>query len=264
MSNDPGGPEGIGTPATDQPGFAPPASPPPPPASPPPGPGWAPPGPGWAPPDPGARIASTAPAGQPPTGRPPQRRVPRRRALVAAVLAGGLLLIGLLSAQPLLLSTAPSTASPSAPEGTPVVVTVSPSAAPTAASTLTAGGGIGQAAPFSGADGEGTLTVTGVTWTDVGEAAPVDGERYLVVDLTVACSSGVVPVDPILFTASTDASTALPGFGPALTRPLGGSLLAAGDEVSGQLGFAIPAGPVELALLDEDLHTLVTVQVPGP
>lgn len=237
---------GIGTPASGQPGFTPPASQP------------AQHGPAWEPPDPSARVATP-----PPTGRPPQRRLPGRRALVAAVLAGGLLMIGLLSAQPLLPATAP-TSSPTGAAAPPVVVTVSPSGAPSTASTLSTGGGIGQATSFSGAYGRGTLTVTGVTWTDSGEAAPVDGERYLVVELTVACRSGMVPVDPILFTASTDAGTVLPGFGPALTDPLGGRLLAAGDDTTGQLGFALPAGPVELALLDEDLHVLATVQIPAP
>ncbi len=251
MTTTPDRPDGIGTPATGQPGFAPPT--PPPTAA----------GPVWAAPDPGARVASPPPTGRAPTGRPPQRRQPGRRVLVASVLAGGLLLIGLLSAQPLLPS---STATPAATASAaaPVVVTVSPSAVPSEASTLSTGGGIGRATAFSGANGEGTLTVTGVTWTDSGEAAPVDGERYLVVDLTVSCRSGVVPVDPILFTAITDATTSLPGFGPALARPLGGRLLAAGDDVSGQLGFALPAGPVDLALLDEDLHVLATVPIPGP
>lgn len=199
----------------------------------------------------------------PPTGRVPQPRRPGRRALVAAVLAGGLLLVGLLSALPKLPSTAPTSA-PSAPGAGPVVVTVSPSAVPSAASTLSSGGAIGQAVPFSGPKGEGTLTVVGATWTDTGEAAPLDGERYLVVTLAISCTGGTVPVDPILFLASTDTATVLPGFGPELTRPLGGRLLAAGDDVTGQVGFALPAGPVDLMLLDEDLHVLASVRIPAP
>ena len=256
-------PEGLGTPTPGQPGFTPP------PGSglaPPPGPGLAQPAPAtppfhaapaWVPPDPGARVAS------PPTGRVPQPRRPGRRALVAAVLAGGLLLVGLLSALPMLPSAAPTTAPP-APSAGPVVVTVSPSAVPSAASTLSSGGAVGQAVPFSGPKGEGTLTVVGATWTDTGQAAPIEGERYLVVTLAISCTGGTVPVDPILFLASTDTATVLPGFGPELTRPLGGRLLAAGDDVTGQVGFALPAGPVDLMLLDEDLHPLASVRIPAP
>lgn len=245
MTTTPEEPAGIGTPATGQPGFVPPDS------------AEA----AWTAPDPAARVDSTTPI-----GRPPQRPRRTRRALVAAVLVGGLLLIGLLSALPVVPPVTPTSgaSAATAAAATPVVVTVSPSVVPTAASTVTTGGSITEAVEFSSTEGTGTLTITRAVWTDVGEAAPVEGQRYLVVDLTVACRKGVVPVDPILFTASTGSSTSLAGFGPALTRPLGGRLLAAGEEVSGQVGFALAPGAVEVTLRDEDLRVLATAQVPAP
>ncbi|PZQ38298.1 MAG: hypothetical protein DI570_31445, partial [Phenylobacterium zucineum] len=134
---------------------------------------------------------------------------------MAVLLVGGLLLIGLLSALPMLPANAPAPAA-TQQVATPIVVTVNPSAEPTAATTLSAVGRIGEAVSFSSADGAGTVTVTTATWTDTGEVAPVDGERYLVLNVSLTALRGVVSVDPILFSASSGDTTVLPGFGPDL------------------------------------------------
>lgn len=200
-------------------------------------------------------------AADPSVGRRARPRTGRRT--VAVLLVGGLLLIGLLSALPMLPANAPAPAA-TQQAAAPIVVTVNPSAEPTAATTLSAGGGIGEAVSFSGADGAGTVTVTTATWTDTGEVAPVDGERYLVLNVSLTALRGVVSVDPILFSASSGDTTVLPGFGPDLDDPLGGQLLATGDRVSGQVGFVLPPGAVELSLLDENLRALARVQIPAP
>lgn len=247
MPQDPTPPSGLGTPASGQPGFiAPPAAsatPSPTPAT-------------WAAPDAAARVAT------PPAGR--RRTEPRRgrRAGVAAILAGGLLLIGILSALPL-VPTPVATPVP-ATSASPDVVTVSPAPASAQATTLTSGGGLGSPVAFEGASGSGTLTVTRATWTDAGEATPPQGRRYLVLDLTVACTSGTVPVSPVLLLASAGDAGEFPGFGPLLERPLAGRVLASGEEATGQVGYVVPAGTVQLHLLDEQLHRLASVEVPAP
>jgi hypothetical protein len=181
---------------------------------------------------------------------------------VAAVLAGGLLLIGILSALPLV--PAPVAAPGPATTASPDVVTVSPAPASTQATTLTEGGGLGGPVAFQGASGSGTLTVTRATWTDAGEADPPEGRRYLVLDVTVACATGAVPVSTVLLLASVGDTEEFPGFGPSLERPLAGRVLAAGEDVTGQVGYVVPAGTVRLHLLDEQLRRLASVEVPAP
>jgi hypothetical protein len=55
-----------------------------------------------------------------------------------------------------------------------------------------------------------------------------------------------------------------PGFGPALARPLAGRELTKGGHAEGQLGYVVPAGSVQLHLLDEELRRLAGVEVPAP
>ncbi len=98
--------------------------------------------------------------------------------------------------------------------------------------------------PFATDGGSGTVTVSRAVWSDSGEMAPPQGQRYLSLDVTVTATSGEVPVDAILFLAETSDGPTLPGFGPDLDRPLGGRLLRAGQEVSGQLGYVLAPGPV--------------------
>jgi hypothetical protein len=179
--------------------------------------------------------------------------------VVAAVAAGALLLVGILSALPFVSGQAPA---PRA-GGTPGVVTATPTARSTAGSTVT-GGGIGRAVAFTGSAGSGTITVTRATWTDAGELPPPSGRRYLVVDVTVSCSRGEVAVSPVLLLAIAGAEEELPSFGAALERPLGGAFLAAGEKVTGQVGYALTPGRAQVVLLDESLHRLATVEVPAP
>lgn len=254
--------DGIGTPGSGQPSFAPPAAPaagmpatppfpqapgqpvPPPPAA---TPGT------WAAPHPDSLVAP------PPSGRRPPRPRRSRRVAVAAVLAGSLLLIGVLSVLPLLPGQAP------APRTTapPALVTATPSPVPTAASTAT-GAGVGTAVAFTGADGSGTLTLTRAVWTDAGELAAPAGQRYLVLDVTISCTGGRVAVTPpSLLVTSGDTGT-LPAFGPSLERPLAGVELSPGGQVSGQVGYALAPGAVRLHLLDAALRRLATVEVPAP
>ncbi len=205
-------------------------------------------------PAPDTRIAT------PPTGRGPERKRPRRRVLVAGVLAASLALVGILSVLPLL----PSAPAPVDPDATPpVLVTTSPSGTPGQESPVT-GGDLGNAVAFRTAGGSGSLTVDSAVWTDRGELPPVAGQRYLVLEVRVECSSGEVPVEPILFALEGPQGRVLPGFGPEVASPLGGRVLEAGEQAGGRLGFAVAPGPVELHLLDSELRPVATVAVPGP
>ena len=146
----------------------------------------------------------------------------------------------------------------------PAIVTAEPSAPPGPATTVTSGGGLGSPVEFQTERGAGTVTVHSAVWTDDGELRPVDGERHLVLDVSVACTAGVVPVDALWFLAEGADGPVLPGFGPNLESPLGGRLLPAGEEVRGQLGFSLPAATLRLHLLDEELRPVAEIEVPGP
>ncbi len=249
-------PEGFGTPSGGQPGFAPP----------PPGPIVV--GPTVAGPTvPGSVVWSPAAkqplvVAPPPSGRGPQHARRSRLRWVAALLAVGLVLIGILGALPLVPSTAPIQPQPSA---TPAVVdTVTPSAAPGSASTATDGGDVGRQVTFATGAGKGTVIVRSAVWTDTGEMAPEHGRRYLVLDVTISCTGGTVPVDALMFRATTTGDRELPGFGPALSDPLGGQVLRAGATARGQVGYALAPGAVMLQLLDTNLAPVAEIRIPAP
>ena len=209
----------------------------------------------WLAPTPDTRFAAA-----PPSGRGPGvRRHHPRRVLVASVLAGTLVLVGILSALPML----PTGQVPQA-AASPGIVTVGPSAPPGPATTVTSGGGLGAPVAFQTEGGAGTVTVHSAVWTDAGELPPVEGERYLVLDVSVACTSGEVPVEALWFLVEGADGLVLPGFGADLESPMGGRLLAAGEQIRGQLGYSLPAGTVTVELLDEQLRPVAGIEVPGP
>lgn len=261
-----GGPQGLGTPSGDQPGFTPPSAPagvpvpPGPPAAPPTGQSGDAAQRPWAPPVPDTRFTT------PPTGRGPAPARRTRVRVVAAVLAAALVVTGfaiLFTPRP---TVAPSSAtSPGQPsEPVPSVVTVTPSAQPTDATTATSGGSLGEAVDFDSGAGAGTITVHTAVWSDAGEMAAPSGQRYLTLDVTVAARTGEVPVEAILFLAETADGPVLPGFGPQLKQPLGGRLLRSGDQARGQLGYVLEPGPVTVLVLDEQLRQLAELQIPAP
>jgi len=176
--------------------------------------------------------------------------------------SAALVLVGILGALPL-LSTAPAGAP--LPSATPVpVVTVTPSALPGNATTATTGGDLGRAIAFRTSGASGTVTVHSAVWTDTGDMAAPSGRRYLVVDLTVACDQGSLPVDPLLFLAVAGDAKSLPGFGATLTSPLAGQVVEAGETARGQVGYALTPGAVSLALLDPGLRPVAQINIPAP
>ncbi|MGV8909760.1 MAG: hypothetical protein ACOH1Y_12325 [Propionicimonas sp.] len=183
--------------------------------------------------------------------------------MVAAVLAAALVLIGFLSALPL-LSTSPQEPLPSATPVPAPIITTTPSTRPGTTSTSRAGGDLRATIAFRSSGGRGTVTITSAVWTDTGEMTPESGHRYLVLDVTVHCTRGNLPVDALMFVAQDSQEQVLPGFGPALTAPLGGQVLGAGESVRGQLGYAVIAGGVTLRLLDPSLEPVAAVRIPAP
>lgn len=260
MPDRPGDPQGLGTPSNDQPGFAPPSVPAdvPAPTGPPTGQASSAQQP-WAPPIPDTRFPT------PPTGRGPAPARKKRVRVVAAVLAVALVVTGfaiLFTPRP----TVVPTSGPTANRGDPVpsVVTVTPSAQPTDASTATSGGSLGEAVEFDAGDGTGTITVHSAVWSDTGEMAPPAGQRYLTLDVTVVADSGEVPVEAMLFLAEGADGPVLPGFGPQLDQPLGGRLLRSGEQTRGQVGYVLAPGPVTVLVLDEQLRQLAELEIPAP
>lgn len=282
MAAPPGEPQGLGTPSGDQPGFsAPTGTEPPVLAGQPSQPAWAadgrtypqgppdayPPGqpqgasgPSWPAPDPGTRLAPPPSGWQAKTAR--GTRVTRTR-LIVALLIGALALTGLLSALPLWAKPSPiPTPEVLAP---PSVVTASPKAMPSDATTATSGGGIATSINFRNSLGDGAVTVRSAVWSSAGEMPPPEGERYLVLDVTLTCGGGRLPVDALFFVATgVDQNAELPAFGPKLANPLGGELLKAGQNVQGQVGFSLVPGPVTVSLLNEELQPIAKVEIPGP
>ncbi|MFZ0530799.1 MAG: hypothetical protein WAL91_09705, partial [Propionicimonas sp.] len=191
-----------------------------------------------------------------------------------AAVAVALVLIALLSALPLISpgsspspapSTAPTPAPPPATSTEPSrLVTVSPTPQPTA-STPVSGGDVGVDTAFTTTTGSGRLVIQDASWTLAGDAAPPEGKQYLVLDVSVAAQDGVLAVDALTFLATgSDGKRTEPGFGPALDRPLGGSELAAGASVTGQVGFVLPPGATTVSVLDENLVAVAELKVPGP
>lgn len=240
MTAGPEEPQGLGTPSDSHPGFAPPVRD----AS-----------RNWSPPDPGLIVPA------PPSGRRPKPARRRRIQLVTAVLAGSLVLVGILSALPLV----PATKQPNPAAATPrSIETVTPTTQPGSAGTATTGAGLGTAVAFRTAAGSGTLTVNSAVWTDAGEMAPEVGSRYLILDVTVTCTSGGLAVDALMFLARSSDGPELPGFGPSLQEPLGGRLLEAGEHLQGQVGYALTPGPLSIQLLDAKLLPIAELRIPGP
>lgn len=197
----------------------------------------------------------------PPTGRGPRRSQRPRFRLVAVSLAITLVLVAALGTLPLL---APAPVTPQA-SATPVpLVTETPSTRPANASTATSGGDLGKPVAFRSALGSGSVTVTSAVWTDAGDMAAPSGQRYLIVDVTVACSQGAVPVDPLMFLAVTSDDKVLPAFGPTLTTPLGGQVVKAGRTARGQVGYVLVPGTVTLDVLDPDLRPVAEIRIPAP
>jgi hypothetical protein len=246
MSATPDQPEGLGTPSGGQPGFAPPA------------PGHTVSGPTVPSPmvDPPVVVAP------PPSGGGTQHARLSRVRWVAALLAASLVLIGIFSALPLVPTVGPTQPQPSA---TPVAVdTVTPSAAPGSASTATRGGDLGRKVAFASGAGKGTVTVRSGVWTDTGEMAPGPGRRYLVLDVSITCTGGTLGVDALMFRATTSRNPELPGFGPALSDPLGGQVLTSGATARGQVGYALAPGAVTVQVLDTNLEPVAEIRIPAP
>jgi hypothetical protein len=144
------------------------------------------------------------------------------------------------------------------------VDTVTPSTAPGSASTATSGGDLGRQVTFATGAGKGTVTVRSVVWTDTGEMAPEPGRRYLVLDVTIGCTGGTVPVDALMFRATTTGDRELPTFGPALSDPLGGQVLKSGATARGQVGYALAPGAVTVEVLDTNLAPVAKIRIPAP
>ena len=209
----------------------------------------------WAAPDPRLVVAA------PPSGRRQRTATRPRGRVVAAALAAALVLVGILSALPLLpgAPVQPQQAASPLP-----VVTATPSAVPANASTASTGGDLGAAIAFRTGSVSGTVTVHSAIWTDAGEMVTEPGRRYLVLDVTVDCRTGPLPVEALMFVAVTPEGQELPGFGPSLATPLGGRVLEAGESAHGQVGYSLVPGGVTISFLDATLESVAEIRIPAP
>ena len=115
--------------------------------------------------------------------------------------------------------------------------------------------GIGRPAAFDMGRGvTGTATINSIrreaTLPNTYTPKPKSG-AYVVIDVTVLASTGVVPVNPLLWRV-TDASgyvyeTAL---GAHYGQPLLGTSAQPGMQIRGTVAFDVPAGPLTVTLTD--------------
>lgn len=198
-------------------------------------------------------------ATQPAPARPSRRR--RWPAVVAVVAIAALavaavFLVPAALTQPAIGPIGSSTAGP--------VVTVMPSPQPGEKTVLTKGADLGAAASFTTATGTGTLTIEEADWTKAGRMAPPTGKLYLVLQVTIACTSGTVDASSLSLRTTGDPADQS-AFGPELGDQFPGVRLKSGGTQSGQVGFVLPAGEVTIALLDPStLLPVATRTVPGP
>jgi hypothetical protein len=177
-------------------------------------------------------------------------------ALAVAVVGTSALFAPSLLSRP---TPAPATTSTALP-----LVTVAPSPQPAGQTVLVTGGDLGTPVTFTTGTATGTLTVTRATWTHAGRMAPPQGELYLILEVTLACSTGEADVSSLSL-RTTPEPAAQSGFGAELSGQFPGVRLAAGEKQSGQIGFVLPAGQVSVALLDPaTLQPVASRVVPGP
>ena len=195
------------------------------------------------PPGPVAPWSQAAPAGPPPPRKP-------RPGLVVGIVALALLVVVALGGGTFALlrpQTPPTTAPPLTPP--PTIVRQSPTASP-ATSAPVAGGQLGHHAGQIGALGQRVAV------------PPNPGESYLILDVRVATTTGVLIVGPV-FMSVTDASggSHILAFGPELERPLPTTILTAGKTAEGQLAFSLPPGAATLEVLDESLEPVASIRI---
>ncbi len=67
-----------------------------------------------------------------------------------------------------------------------------------------------------------------------------------------------------MFLAVAGEERELPGFGPALSDPLGGQVLRPGRTARGQVGYALAPGAVTVQVLDANLTPVAEIRIPAP
>ena len=244
--------------------------------------GWPPPGyppapsgqppAGWLPPPLGGNPAAWAPSGwpppaaPPPTGPvpapgpmplplpppghptgPPPAPAPRRPAwLMVAIVVGVLAVIGVAAALV-------------AQQWNPVPPGID---SPTVEVT---GGDVGTPVELTGPAGSGRATGVRAQWTSEGEVAPVPGTSYLIIDVQLEGTAGELTTGGV-FTAVVAADGQRHGisYGPVLDPLLTSRTLRPGETNTGQLGYQLAPGPVQLELQTPDGVALGTLRIPGP
>jgi hypothetical protein len=212
--------------------------------------------PGWTPSNPPGQPLQ--PRATPPSPRPRRRRWPVAvgAALLVAIVATGAVVAPSLLNRPVPAPVPGSTTQP--------LVTVAPSQQPAEQKVLTTGGDLGAATSFASGTGTGELTITSATWTRAGRMAPPDGRLYLILEVTLTCSTGEVDVSSLSLRTATDPA-AQSAFGAELGDQFPGVRLTAGQQQSGQIGFVLAAGQVSVELLDAaTLQPVASRMVPGP
>lgn len=198
-------------------------------------------------------------------GVPPKqgRRRPRTPMLMVGAVLIVVIAMAAISVIPRLYSAANTAPAQPSTSGLIPVVTYTPAPQATARAVISSGADLGKPVSFRTSSGTGRLTLSRATWTSAGRMAPPAGKQYLVVAVQIECHSGTVAVSPLDLVAGSQPSTGT-GFGPALTDPLPGVTLAAGQEAHGEIGFVIAQKATTLAWLNGSRNAVAYSEVPAP
>ena len=156
---------------------------------------------------------------------------------------------------------------PVAPPASTGVATTYPSSSPITMPepvVHTSGGQLGELVAYSTAAGSATIRVVRATWTTQGVAPPPLGCVYLVVDVEFTGRSGApVAGEGVLLVRDASGRGQSPAFGPG-DQGVPTGVLAPGETLTGQVGFAVRPGGATLAVLDPNLLDVASVAIPGP
>lgn len=131
--------------------------------------------------------------------------------------------------------------------------------------TEVTGGDIGRQVELTGPEGSGRVTATGARWTSEGTAAPIPGTSYLVVDVSLEGTSGELTTGAVFAVViAADGQRYGVSYGPVLDPLLTSRVLAPGETNTGQLGYQLAPGPVQLEFQTPQGVRLGSVEIPGP
>ena len=122
---------------------------------------------------------------------------------------------------------------------------------------------VGDAFPFEGRNGKGTITIESAKWKKNGLIEPESG-NYLVLDVVVKGVEGTVSYNPLYFSVQDEEAREYNiAFGADAEPSLKSGELKSGKKARGYISFDVKKGPVTLSVTDELLQQVASIEIPG-